>query len=153
MPWYALYTKPKQELKTAEKLIAIGIEAYCPSKTEVRQWSDRKKKVTVPLLTSYVFVQIEEKERHLVFDIPSVVQYVFWLKKPAVISDQEMQLLKESIEKPYKELQIREIQKGDLIEIHEGPFKGQTAEVISKSNRKTKVVLKEIGMTLVISEV
>ena len=59
MPWYVLYTKPRQEKKVADGLIAIGIAAYCPLVTTIKQWSDRKKKVEVPLINSYVFVNIE----------------------------------------------------------------------------------------------
>jgi transcription antitermination factor NusG len=33
----------------------------------VRQWSDRKKKVVVPLFNSYVFVQVADSDRSLVF--------------------------------------------------------------------------------------
>jgi hypothetical protein len=35
--------------KVAEQLTKMGIECYCPLITK-RQWSDRKKKVVVPLL-------------------------------------------------------------------------------------------------------
>ena len=54
MEWYALYTKPRWEKKVAKALEKIGIIVYCPMITEVRQWSDRKKKVTLPLFKSYV---------------------------------------------------------------------------------------------------
>ena len=60
MPWYVLYTNPKAEKKVAEQLNKIGIETYCPLVTKIQQWSDRKKKIEVPLFSSYVFVNIEE---------------------------------------------------------------------------------------------
>ena len=49
MPWYALYTQPRQEKKVVSRLEQLGIEVYCPLLIQVRQWSDRKKKVEVPL--------------------------------------------------------------------------------------------------------
>ena len=52
MNWYVVYTKPKWEKKVAERLDAIGIITYCPLITKVSQWSDRKKKVEVPLFNS-----------------------------------------------------------------------------------------------------
>ena len=55
MAWYVLYTKSRQEKKVAESLQAIGIEAFCPLVTVVKQWSDRKKKVQLPLINSYIF--------------------------------------------------------------------------------------------------
>ena len=58
MPWFALYTRPKNEKKVTEQLVKLGIEVYCPLVTQVKQWSDRKKKVATPLISSYVFVNI-----------------------------------------------------------------------------------------------
>ena len=95
MNWYAIYTKPRNEKKVADKLEAIGIESYCPTITSIKQWSDRKKKVTSPVLPSYVFVKITEPRRNEVFDVSGVVRYVFWLGKPAVIREEEIKLLKE----------------------------------------------------------
>jgi len=69
MTWYALYTKPKNEKKVTEQLQKSGIEVYCPMVTQIKQWSDRKKKTETPLIPSYVFVNIEEKNRNDVFEV------------------------------------------------------------------------------------
>ncbi len=45
MNWYVLYTKAQQELKVEKKLSDLGYEVYCPKTIEIRQWSDRKKKI------------------------------------------------------------------------------------------------------------
>ena len=50
MPWYVLYTKPKNEKKVSEQLNSLGFEAYCPLVTTFRQWSDRKKKIQIKAL-------------------------------------------------------------------------------------------------------
>jgi len=42
--WFVLCTKPRNELKVLNRLISLGIDAYTPSRIELRQWSDRKKK-------------------------------------------------------------------------------------------------------------
>ena len=81
--WHVIYTKSRAEKKVEERLNNFGIEAYCPVKQEVKQWSDRKKKILVPILPSMVLVNIDEKERNNVFDIPGVVRYMFWLGKHA----------------------------------------------------------------------
>ena len=90
--WYALYTKPRKEQKVAQQLDQLGFTVYLPLKTELRQWSDRKKKVISPLFTSYVFIQIEESKRDTVFVIDGILNYVFWLGKPAVIRDEDMEV-------------------------------------------------------------
>ena len=92
--WHVIYTKPRAERKVEERLNNFGIEVYCPVKQEVKQWSDRKKKILVPVLPSMVLVNIDEKERNKVFDIPGVVRYMFWLKKYAIVKDDEVASLK-----------------------------------------------------------
>ena len=79
MPWYVLYTKSRQEKKVTEALNLLGVNAYCPVVTTMKQWSDRKKKVEEPLIKSYVFVNLEESNRDIVFEVPGVVRYLFWL--------------------------------------------------------------------------
>ena len=100
MNWYVVYTKPKWEKKVAEQLEKFGIECYCPIIEKVQQWSDRKKKVQVPLFNSYVFVNIEESDRNLVFQSTGVVRYLFWLGKPAIVRDEEIKVIKQWLEKP-----------------------------------------------------
>ncbi|MGH2644138.1 MAG: transcription termination/antitermination NusG family protein, partial [Chitinophagaceae bacterium] len=53
MPWYALYTKSRNEKKVAERLVQKDIEIFFPLQEEVHQWSDRRKKVKVPVFRSY----------------------------------------------------------------------------------------------------
>ena len=60
--WYVLYTKSNCEKKVAELLNKRGVETYCPINKVYRQWSDRRKQLSVPLFTSYVFVKTEEPE-------------------------------------------------------------------------------------------
>ena len=88
--WFVVYTKPRNELKVLNRLLSVGVAAYTPSRIELRQWSDRKKKVTVPLLPSMVLVQLDEKVVHKVFEIPAVVRYLFENGKRAVVSNEEV---------------------------------------------------------------
>ncbi len=81
MNWYVVYTKPKWEKKVAEQLKNAGVECYCPLIVKIHQWSDRKKKVEVPLFNSYVFVRLAEEDRNLVFQSTGAVRYLFWLGK------------------------------------------------------------------------
>jgi len=98
MPWLVLYTNPRAEMKVAQRLKKIGVEAYCPARMEMRQRSDRKKKIWVPLLSSMVLVNIEEREKNKVFDVHGVMRYLFWLGQPAKVSVDEVLILKEVTE-------------------------------------------------------
>jgi transcriptional antiterminator RfaH len=152
MNWLVLYTKPKNEVKVAERLAAAGINVYCPMVTTVKQWSDRKKKVTLPLFSSYVFVQLAEVKRAAVFEVPGVVRYLFWLGKPAVVREEEMATLKEMLSDTYKEVRLATLEPGDLLILKEGVFKGQTATFKEQKGNQTILVLNSLGTKLILEK-
>jgi transcriptional antiterminator RfaH len=145
MPWYALYTKARNEKKVADELNKRGINAYCPIRIELKQWSDRKKKVQVPLITSYVFVELEDKEREKVFTVNGVVRYLYWLGKPAVIREEEIKTLQEAMNSSFTQVSVSELAPGQKIEVPHGPFKGQAGIVKNISNQKVQIVLTQLG--------
>ena len=98
MHWLVLYTNPRAEMKVAQRLEKIGVEAYCLARMEMRQRSDRKKKICVPLLPSMVLVNIDEREKNKVFDLQGVVRYLYWLGQLAKVSLDEVLTLKEVTE-------------------------------------------------------
>lgn len=150
MEWFALYTKPRNEKKVAENLAALGIEVYCPLVTTIKQWSDRKKKVESPLIPSYVFVKIEEANRKDVFQVAGVVQYVFWLGKPAKIQPHEIEALKIQLAAPVVKVTLETWSPNAQIQINEGPFKNQMAVVEKVSTNKVTLILKSLGIRLII---
>ena len=151
MNWFVIYTKPQQELKVLERLQKINIEAYCPVIEEVRQWSDRKKKVIVPLIKSYVFIRVDFENRFKVFDVPGVVRYLFWMGKPAIVYDHEIIALKTSLVRPYSSLQIEKHSVGSKLKINDGPFKNHEGTVVKLSAKYVTVVLEQLGLTVSIT--
>ena len=85
--WYVLYTKPRWEKKVYQLLMEQGIESYCPLNKTRKKWSDRVKWVEEPLFKSYVFVKIAEDRRTEVRMVNGVVNFVYWLSKPAIVKD------------------------------------------------------------------
>ncbi len=145
MPWYVLYTQPRQEKKVADNLKKLGIEAYCPLVTVIRQWSDRKKKVQEPLIKSYVFVNIENHKRDEVFSVAGIVRYLFWLGKPAVVRDIEIKAIQMSLDGIIESFEILPIKKEDAIIIHQGPFKGVEG-IVKQINKSTvQLMLTDLG--------
>ena len=149
MNWYVVYTKPKWEKKVAEQLLQKGIECYCPLVTQIKQWSDRKKKVEVPLFNSYVFVRLAEKERNLVFQSSGVVRYLFWLGKPAIVRDEEIDTIQKWLSSPDQyEIAVASVQVGDRLVLESGPFKSQEAIVQEVNKSNYVLVLESMGCVL-----
>ena len=95
-----------------------------------KQYSDRKKKVLKPLLRSYVLVNINDKDRDKVFSVPGVVRYLFWLGKPAIVREEEIELMKNNLSGIYESITVSDLKKGDAYNIKEGPLKGQVGKVV-----------------------
>ena len=128
--WFVVYTRPNQELKVAQQLSIMGISNYCPTITFVKQYSDRKKKVIKPLISSYVMVQLEENQRDKVFSCSGVVRYLFFLGKPAVVSAFEIDLMKDYLNGVYNDIKVTNLSVGDSHIINEGPFSGISGRVV-----------------------
>jgi len=152
MKWLVIYTKPNFEIKVAEGINSIGLNAYCPVYTEIKQYSDRKKKVTKPLLKSYVLVQLTDADRTKVFSIPGALRYVFWLGKPAEVRAKEIEILKTNLTGSYDQVSISKLVKGKQYTIAAGPFKGQTGKVLDILKNKLRLELPSLGIFLTLSK-
>ena len=149
MNWYVVYTKPKWEKKVAERLNEIGIVTYCPLITKVSQWSDRKKIIEVPLFNSYIFVQTEDKDRNKVFAVMGAIRYLFWLGKPAVVRDSEVETIQEWLSAPSEyEVSLSEWKKGDKIVLESGPFATQSATIQEVKHGHYLLILESMGCVL-----
>ncbi|MDA7807917.1 UpxY family transcription antiterminator [Flavobacteriaceae bacterium] len=150
--WFVLYTRPQQELKVTSQLSAMGITNYCPTITLVKQYSDRKKKVTKPLLSSYVMVQLEDKERNKVFVCNGIVRYLFFLGKPAVVPASDISLMQNHLNGVYNDSKITTLSVGDSHTITEGPFSGVLGKVVETDNSKVKLELASLGMRITLKK-
>ena len=150
MPWYALYTESRQEKKVALRLAQLGIEVYCPLVIQERQWSDRKKKVEVPLLPSYVFVRLEPHNREVVFQVSGVVRYLYWLGQPAIVKDNEIEMLQKWLRDKIVSFEVVGIEPGSIYEIPSGPFIGQKGIVEKVDKNQITLILEQLGMKVIL---
>ena len=150
--WFVVYTKPQQELKVATQLTAMGITNYCPTITLIKQYSDRKKKVTKPLLSSYVMVELEQNQRNKVFACNGIVRYLFFLGKPAVVPASDINLMQDHLNGVYNDFKVTTLSVGDSHTITEGPFSGVTGKVVETDNTKVKLELTSLGMNITLKK-
>lgn len=147
--WYALYTKPRWEKKVAHELDRKQVENYCPLYKVTRQWSDRKKIILEPLFTSYVFVYISETEFFNVRTVSGVLNLVFWLKKPAIIRDEEINAIKKCLNE-YENVQVEKsyVNINDQIRIISGPLIERIGNVIEIKDKTVKIWLPSLGYNI-----
>ena len=148
MNWYVLYTKQRSEKKVEKHLSSIGITAYCPMRSEIKKWSDRKKRINTPVLPSMVFVKIDDKDINRVFESPSVIRYMFWLGKRAIVKQSEIDVLKKYLNGGHSLLnsKLSEIKVGDNFKLP--AFNNEKGIVNRISNNNIWIYLKSIGYSV-----
>ena len=139
--WFVIYTKPRNEIKVSQRLSVLGIENYTPTRMEIRQWSDRKKKIAVALLPSMVLVNLNEKEVNKVFEVAGVVRYLFENQKRAEVSNEEVLAMKYYLENTYHSNK-EELAVGETVKV---PLLKEEATVLSVKGKNCFAQLKKLG--------
>ena len=152
--WFVFYTKSRQEKKVDELLQRRGYESFLPLHAQVRQWSDRKKKVQVPLFNSYIFVHVFEHEVNAVVQIPGVAWSIRHNNKPAVLHANELATIKRFIETGWLiEAQAldQQFELGDQVKVIDGPLKGMFGRLTHLANAaRLGVLLESIGHVITV---
>ncbi len=156
LQWHVLYTRSRFEKKVYQELINLGIEAYLPLYKTIRQWKDRKKLVSEPLFRSYCFVHIDNGQFYVPLKIKGVVKYVWFDGKPAVIPEDEINLIKLACNSNYKldtidSLRSTPLLIGQKVRIIRGIFSGYEGEIVQlNGNNKVMFKISNIPVSLVI---
>lgn len=133
--WYALYTHSRCEFKVEEALKAAGISVFLPVIKALKKWSDRKKEVTLPLFSCYVFINATEKERLTSLQHTQIVRCLTDAGKPAIVPDWQIESL-QRMENINTEINVTEgLVKGKIVEIKSGLFKGIRGVVFEIENK------------------
>ena len=151
--WFALYTKSRAEKKVYEELRKRDFEVYLPLRKELRQWSDRKKWIDVPVISSYIFVHIPMTDYLRVFEAKGIVSYVSHKGKAVIIPNREIESMKRTVDSNLTfNVETSSIRKGQTITIASGPLKGITGEVLEvQGAKKLYLQISHIGYTLVVT--
>ena len=148
--WYALYTRPRWEKKVADLLEKKKVEVYCPLNKVRKQWADRRKVVLEPLFASYVFVYVSEQEHLSIKQTDGVVNFVYWLNKPAVIRNEEIDTIKKFLnEYDHVSVEKTQVNLNDRVRIINGPLMMWEGNVVEIRTNTVKITLPSLGQTLV----
>lgn len=147
--WHALYVKSRTEKKVLSQLEDNGFQAYLPLVTQVKKWSDRKKKVEEPLFKSYVFVYSNEKEYIPILNIYGVVRFVSFERKAVVVPENQILAIKKFVsdyEKgdEYKLMNNEDLKEGQMVRIISGPCKGLTGRLETICNKRHLIVFIDV---------
>jgi len=139
--WYAVYTKPRAEKQVYRRLVDEGIETFLPLQRTLRQWSDRKKMVERPLLSSYIFVKTQPKFFPVVYRTAGVVRIITFEGRAVAIPEYQINNLKLIINGDADvEVTTDKFEKGDFVEVTTGALKGLIGELVKIGARKKVII-------------
>lgn len=141
--WHAIYTKSRAEKRLYKELCSKRIECYLPLKKQLRQWSDRSKWVEEPLLRSYLFVKVSEREYYDVINSNYAVRYVTFGGKAVPIPEKQILTLQLFLENENQKVDLshENLEKGEMVEVVGGPLKGVQGEII-QIRGKNRIVIR-----------
>jgi len=151
--WFAIYTKPRWEKKVNSKLLEKDVESWCPVQKKESQWSDRKKIIDDPLFKSYVFVHITEDERLTVLTTDGALQFVHYLKRPAVIRDEEIELIRSYLLEKNAMITVenlRHFSENNKVVIRKGVFMDAEGTVVKGGNKRVYVRLESLDQLMIV---
>jgi transcriptional antiterminator RfaH len=139
--WYAVYTRPRAEKLVYDRLVEEGIETFLPMQKTYRIWSDRKKLVLKPLISSYIFVNTRKLYFPKVFKLAGVVKFISFEGSPVSIPQKQIDILQLLINSNAEvEVTSENFAKGDNVEVTSGALAGLTGELIRIGSRNRVVV-------------
>ena len=140
--WFAVWTRSRQEKVAAAMLQTLGVHHFLPLKSELRQWSDRKQTVSVPLFSGYLFVHMNPaKDRRLqVLQAPGIVGFVGNSKGPLPIPDHQIEGIRTILDRRVECTVIPILDEGDRVRVVHGPLTGIEGRLL-QSNSASRLLI------------
>jgi len=144
--WNAVTTRSRHEMKVEEHLCRLQIEHYLPKHETLRVWSDRKRKVWMPLFPGYIFVKVNCRNYEQVLFHPSVGNFLKCNGGPTPIREKVIEAIRIMLnEKVDFTVYNHGFDQGDKVLITSGVLAGYEAEVVNLMGKR-QLVLSIDGM-------
>ena len=147
--WYVVYTRPRWEKKVAALLQAKDIEHYCPLNRVLKQWSDRKKVILEPLFKGYIFVKLDEATKWNIKNIEGIINFVYWLGKPAIVREDEIDTIKKFL-REFNGVEVveRQLNVHSRVLVKQGVLMNYRGIIIEIKGSKARVNIESMGIQL-----
>lgn len=143
--WLAAYVKMHHEKRVRDRLTAMGIENFLPVQEEVRQWSDRKKKVERVLIPMMIFVRVDTQEQRSIITHPSILHYLTLRGEhsPTEIPAEQMERFRFMLDHSDSAVSFSagDLQPGEKVRVIKGPLAGLEGELITVEG-KSKIAIR-----------
>jgi transcription antitermination factor NusG len=117
-----------------DRLFSKGVEPLLPLVRHIRQWSDRKQRVDLPLFAGYCFAKFSLHDRISVLEVPGVVNIV-GITAPEPIPDEEILSLNKLLDSRLTYREHPYFVQGDPVRVVRGPLTGLTGQFVRESGQ------------------
>lgn len=140
--WFAVWTRSRQEKVAAATLGTLGVRHFLPLMSEIRQWSDRKQTVSVPLFSGYLFVRMNPMSdaRLQVLKTPGIAGFVGNNTGPLPIPDRQIEDIRSVITNRADCTVLPLLEEGDQVRVVQGPLAGVEGRLL-QSNSTTQLLI------------
>ncbi|UII27577.1 UpxY family transcription antiterminator [Fulvivirga maritima] len=138
--WHVVYTMPNFEKKLSRLFLKKGIECFLPTQQVIKQWSDRKRMIEVPVFPNYLFVKIEKSLKYHVLSTKGVVRFIEYQNEMASIPAEKMKDLKVLYDKDIEVIETS-FTEGDEVVVNSGPLVGIHGNLV-RWNSKYKLAIR-----------
>ena len=140
--WYALRTRSRHEKVVAQRLCEDGLETYLPIVHEVHRWSDRKKKVEVPLFSCYLFVRCawSSEDRTRVYRVESALGFVGVRGAGLPIPDEQIESVRTALAQPKPCRSLPFLKVGQRVRVCGGAMDGVEGVFLSENGDQSLVI-------------
>ena len=140
LPWFALTVKPQHERTVHEGLTAKGMESFLPTSWSTRRWSDREKRLQVPLFPGYVFCRLEPAGRVPVLRTPGVRSIVSFGSEMIPVPEPEIEQIRRMLASGSAAEPWPFLKAGQRVFVHDGPMAGMEGILVEARNTCRVVV-------------
>ena len=124
--WYAVRTRSRQEKAAAATLTKLRVQNYLPLVSQLRQWSDRKQTVELPLFGGYLFVRSAslENDKLQVLKVPGIVGFVGNQGGSLPVPDEEIEAVQKVLSIGASFSLSPVLEEGDRVRVVRGALSG-----------------------------
>jgi transcription antitermination factor NusG len=124
LPWFALQVRSQRENYVADQLSAKGYELFLPLYTCRKRWSDRIKKIELPLFPGYLFCRFDPYDRLPILKTPWLLRIVGFNHIPAPVDEEEIGSVRILVASGAAAQPWPFARVGERVRIESGPFRG-----------------------------
>jgi transcription antitermination factor NusG len=152
--WFAVWTRSRQEKMAATMLGTLGVQHFLPLRPELRQWSDRKQTVHLPLFSGYLFVRMDpDKDSRLqVLKTPGIAGFVGNNAGPLPIPDRQIEDIRKVLTERVECTVLPILEEGACVRVVRGPLAGVEGRLLQgNSTSRLLISIEMIHKSLAVS--